>query len=239
MATEDRKQTTGQGDPNPAADDPLDRLLGQLQGGGGAPQASANAERAGGAPAGGQPDLGALLGGLLGGGGTPASGENALGALLGGLGGPGAAPASGGADLGALLGGLLGGGAGQGAANPEDLVSALLGGGQSGGGALGSLLGGLLGGGGAPGSGVTASGGMSQALIQAALAFLMQALANPQRSGVGTTDVMTRLNDGTLNADYLRRSGLAAQFGQEANIDEDTAAQTLTAALRALGEQSG
>lgn len=260
MGTDDRRRQ----DDDPG--DPLDALLGNLQGTGGTPLedkadlgALLGGLTGGGQPAGGEADLGsllggmlgggaqggeadlgALLGGLLGGGGSaPGGGEDQLGALLGGLGGAGTAPAGGGADLGALLGSLLGGGASQQSGSPDDFVSAALGGGQSGGGLLGSLLGGLLGGGGSMSSGVTQSGGISQALIQAALGFLLQALANPQRSGVDANDVMTRLGNDTLDTDYVRQSGLAAQFSQEANVDEDTAAQTLAVALRALGGRAG
>lgn len=260
MSTDDRLRAPGHEQDDPEAHDPLDSLLGNLQGesaplsekadlgallgglsGGGAP-AGGEADLGGllggllggGSAQGGEADLGALLGGLLGGGGAAGGGQADLGALLGGLGGPGTAPAGGGADLGALLGGLLGGGANQGMDSPDDFVSSALGGGQSGGGLLGSLLGGLLGGS-SPSSGVTASGGVTQALLQAALGFLLQALANPQRSGVDSTDVMARLGNGTLDTDYVRQSGLAAQFSQEANVDEETAAQTLEMALRAMG----
>jgi hypothetical protein len=253
--------------PDEASGDPLDALLGNLQGDTGAPvdekadlgallggltgsgqstgsEADLGALLSGmlgsGGAQGGEADLGALLGSLLGGSGSAAgSGEADLGALLGGLGGAGTATPSGGADLSALLGSLLGGGASQEPGSPDDFMSAALGGGQSGGGLLGSLLGGLLGGGSSMSGGVTGSGGVSGALIQAAMGFLLHALANPQHSGVDASDVMTRLGNDTLDTDYVRQSGLAAQFSQEANVDEDTAAETLTVALHALGGRTG
>ncbi len=263
MSTNDRPGTAGRGSNEPQSDDPLDALLGNLQGDSGAPlddkadlgtllgglagggEADPGAMLAsllgGGGAAGGQADLGALLSGLLGGGGAPTGEQADLGALLGGLGGAGTAAPSGGADLGTLLGSLMGSGADQNAASPDDFLSAALGGGQGGGGILGSLLGSLLGGGaGGPAtSGLADQGGVSQALIQAAMGFLLQTLSNPTRSGVDATDVMTRLGDGTLDTDYVRQSGLAEQFSQEANIDEDTAAQTLEMALRAMGGRAG
>jgi hypothetical protein len=240
--------TMGTNDPrkqDETSADPLDALLGNLQEGTGAP-ADEKADLAAllgglagsGQSTGGEADLGALLSGMLGGGGAQ-GGDVDLGALLGGLGGAGTASPSGGADLSALLGSLLGGGAGQESGSPDDFMSAALGGGQSGGGLLGSLLGGLLGGGSSMSGSVTESGGVSGALIQAAMGFLLQALANPQRSGVDTSDVMTRLGNDTLDTDYVRQSGLAAQFSQEANVDEDTAAETLTVALHALGGRTG
>ncbi len=265
MSTDDRLNAARREQGDSPMDDPLDALLDNLQGGNAAPAgdkadlgALLGSLAGGGAPAGGESDLGALmggllggggsqgaqadlgtlLGGLLGGGGAAGSGQADLGALLGGLGGPGTAPAGSGADLSTLLGGLLGSGADQEADSPDDFLAAALGGGQGGGGLLGTLLGGLLGGGGGASSGVTESGGISGALIQAAMGFLLQALSNPTRSGVDTTDMMTRLGDGTLDADYVRQSGLAAQFSQEAHVDEETAAQTLETALRAMGGRS-
>lgn len=261
MSTDDRPGTTGRRSTEPDSGDPLDALLGNLQGdsgapldekadfdallgglaGGGAPAggdadpgAMLGSLLGGGGAAGGQPDLGALLSGLLGSGGASAGGQADLAALLGGLGGAGTAAPSGGADLGTLLGSLMGSGADQNTESPDDFLSAALGGGQDGGGILGSLLGSLLGAGGPATSGLAEQGGISQALIQAAMGFLLQTLSNPTRSGVDTNDVMTRLSDGTLDTDYVRQSGLAAQFSREANVDEQTAAQTLDLALRAM-----
>jgi hypothetical protein len=171
------------------------------------------AERA----AGGQPDLGSLLG-MLGGGSQQGGGQPDLGSLLGMLGG-GSQQGGGQPDLGSLLG-MLGGGSQQG-------------GGM--GGPFDALVGPLA-----------EKLGLPPQIASAVMMFLANALLAGKagsRSGAASKDdlgdVLGMLDSGRMDSSALQNNQLVQGLSQQTGLDQETAARSIGAVVDMLGGQQG
>jgi hypothetical protein len=168
-------------------------------------------------PAGGQPDLGGMLG-MLGGGGQQGGSQPDLGSLLGMLGG-GGQQGGGQLDLGSLLGMLGGSGQqGGGMGGPFDALA----------GPLAEKL------------------GLPPQIASAVLMFLANALLSGKagsRSGAASNDdlgdLLGMLDSGRMDNQALRSNQLVQGLSQETGLDQETAARSIGAVVDMLGGQQG
>jgi len=162
----------------------------------------------------------------------PAGGQPDLGSLLGMLGGGGQEQGGGQPDLGSLLG-MLGGGGGQGGDPLSGLLGGLLGGGQQGGGPFDALAEPL-----AKKLGISPQ--IASAVVMfLANALLAGKAGNRSGGAADLNQVLGMVDGGQVDSKALRSNQLVQDLSQQTGLDQQTAARSIGAVVDMLGGQQG